>query len=408
MDQENPLERASRRRFLSLTAAVGGVLAGCQSSDETAAIQKPPSKLGAPVSDYGERSDTITSHRFMPPTKTPEEASSLTPLQDSRGIITPSALHFERHHSGVPRLNPYEHEVIIHGLVDRPTAFKMADLQRMPSVSRIYFLECSGNSRAEWSPKKAATAQLSHGMASCSEWTGVPLRIVLEEVGLQKEAKWLIAEGADACRMQRSIPVEKALDDALLAYAQNGEALRPEQGYPLRLFLPGWEGNSNVKWLHMLKATAEPYMTRDETSKYTDLLPDGKARQFTFIMEAKSVITTPSGGAELPGPGFYEVTGLAWSGRGAITKVEVSTDGGETWETAELQEPRHSKAFTRFRRHWEWDGGPATLVSRATDETGYVQPTVEQLIEARGAHSDYHNNGQKLWQVGADGKVTNV
>ncbi len=344
----------------------------------------------------------------MPPTKTPEEASSLTPLQNSQGILTPSSLHFERHHAGIPKINPYEHEVLIHGLVERPTAFTMADLRRLPSESHVYFLECSGNSRSEWSDNKAATAQLSHGMASCSEWTGVPLRLVLEEVGLQADAKWLIAEGIDACRMARSVPIEKALDDALLAYAQNGEPLRPEQGYPLRLFLPGWEGNISVKWLRMLKATAEPYMTRDETSKYTDLLGDGKARQFTLDMEAKSVITFPSGGEELAGPGFYEVSGLAWSGRGLITKVEVSVDGGESWTAAKLQEPRHSKAFTRFRHGWEWDGSAAALVSRATDETGYVQPTVEQLIEARGRFSDYHNNGQKAWAVAADGKVTNA
>jgi len=234
----------------------------------------------------------------------------------------------------------------------------------------------------------------------------VPLRVVLEEAGLKPEAKWLLAEGGDACRMARSLPVEKALEDCLLAYGQNGEAIRPEQGYPLRLLVPGWEGNISVKWLRRIKAVEEPVMARDETSKYTDLVEGGKARQFTFTMEPKSVITHPSGGQSLSAPGFHEVRGLAWSGRGRIEKVEVSADGGASWQEAELQEPRLPKAFTRFRLPWRWDGGEATLVCRATDETGYVQPTVEQLIAVRGNSSDYHNNGQKAWKIGSDGKVT--
>jgi sulfane dehydrogenase subunit SoxC len=242
-------------------------------------------------------------------------------------------------------------------------------------------------------------------LASCSEWTGVPLKIVLQEAGLQSGAQWLLAEGGDACRMSRSVPLTKALDDALLAYGQNGEALRPGQGYPLRLILPGWEGNTNVKWLHRIQVGDQPFMTKDETSKYTDLLADGTARMFTFEMDAKSVITRPSGGHKLAGPGFYEISGLAWSGRGRIERVEVSTDGGATWLDAALDEPRHAKAFTRFRSPWRWAGGEAQLLSRATDETGYVQPTVEELIAARGESSIYHNNGVKVWQIGPDGSV---
>ena len=394
---------ATRRRFLALTAS--GALTACSTeAPETAA--EGPSRLGKPVSAYGERAQYETETRLRPSTPTPEEASSLTPLADSHGILTPSALHFERHHSGVPAIDPARYELMVHGLVARPLVFTLSELKRLPSVSRIHFVECAGNSRGEWSANKASTVQVSHGMASCSEWTGVPLRLVLEEAGLAMEAKWLICEGGDACRMSRSLPVEKALDDCLLAYGQNGEAIRPEQGYPLRLLVPGWEGNINVKWLRRIKAVEEPVMARDETSKYTDLLPDGTARQFTFEMEAKSVITFPSGGQSLAGPGFYEVRGLGWSGRGRIEKVEVSADGGQTWQQAEVQEPRLPKAFTRFRLPWKWEGGEAALISRATDDTGYVQPTVQELIAARGPVSDYHNNGQKVWKVGADGKVT--
>ena len=301
-----------------------------------------------------------------------------------------------------------QHELLVHGLVDRPTIFTMADLKRLPSVSVVRFVECAGNGGSEWGTPGATTAQLAHGLASCSEWTGVPLRVVLEELGVEPGGRWIYAEGADACRMSRSVPIEKAMDDALLAYAQNGDALRPAQGYPLRLLLPGYEGNANVKWLHVIKVTDEPMMTRDETSKYTDLLPDGKARQFTFDLEAKSLITSPSGGQKIADLGFVEIRGLAWSGRGLIERVEVSVDGGATWGDAELEGPRHPKAFTRFKLPWNWDGSTAVLLSRAIDETGYVQPTVEQLIEARGNNSNYHNNSQKSWAIAADGGVSNA
>jgi sulfane dehydrogenase subunit SoxC len=396
-------EDSSRRKFLALSAS--GALAACTGQGPESASEGP-SRLGKPVSAYGERASYEKESRLRPSTPTPEEASSLTPLADSHGILTPSALHFERHHSGVPRIDPERHELLIHGLVERPLVFKVSELKRLPSVSRIHFVECSGNSRSEWSSNKASTVQVSHGMASCSEWTGVSLRLVLEEAGLKPEAKWLICEGGDACKMSRSLPVEKALGDCLLVYGQNGEAIRPEQGYPLRLLVPGWEGNISVKWLRRIKAVEEPVMARDETSKYTDLLEDGKARQFTFDMEAKSVITFPSGGQALSGPGFYEVRGLAWSGRGVIEKVEVSADGGATWQDAEVQQPRLPKAFTRFRLPWRWEGGEVALISRATDGTGYVQPSVEELIAVRGKLTDYHNNGQKVWKIGADGKVT--
>lgn len=319
-------------------------------------------------------------------------------------MITPASLHFERHHAGVPAIDPEKHELLVHGLVERELIFSVAELKRLPSVSRVYFVECAGNSGSEWrSP--APSVQRSHGLASCSEWTGVLLKTVLEEAGLKPDARWIIAEGGDACLMARSVPVSKCLDDAMIAYAQNGEAIRPEQGYPIRLVLPGWEGNMQIKWLRRLHATPDAMHSREETSHYTDLLADGKARQFTFELDAKSVITRPSGEQQLAGKGFHEISGLAWSGRGLITKVEISTDAGKTWQAAELQEPRHAKAFTRFRLPWSWDGAEVTIQSRATDETGYVQPTREELTAARGENSLYHYNGIKVWRIDATGKV---
>ena len=396
---------SSRRGFLKIGAALGGALTAC--SDEEAP-DTGPSRLGKPPSEYGSRSPYEKAARHRRASKTPEAGSTRTPLQDSQGIITPSSLHFERHHAGVPDIDPAEHRLMVHGMVERPLILKMEELRRLPSVSRVHFIECAGNSGSEWKEKKGASAQLSHGLASCSEWTGVLLSVVLEELGVLPEAEWVIAEGADACHMQRSLPIAKCREDVILAYGQNGEAIRPEQGFPLRLVAPGWEGNINVKWLRRLKVTDQPVMARDETSKYTDLLADGKARQFSFPMEAKSVITFPSGGQKLNGAGPYEITGLAWSGRGLIERVEVSTDGGTSWQDADLQEPRHRLAFTRFRLPWTWDGNETAILSRSADDTGYFQPTVEALIAARGPNSAYHNNGIKVWKVGDDGSVINV
>ena len=396
--------KSSRRWFLrAVTAASGAVMAACRGT--TADPEPQPSLLGAPISRYGERSPFEKATRLLSQTTTPEEASSRTPLGDIEGIITPSSLHFERHHAGIPKIDPAQHELLIHGLVERPLAFRLAELKRLPSVSRIYFLECSGNSGTGWRPVPQPSAAAAHGLTSCSAWTGVPLAVLFKEVGVRPEGKWFVAEGADACRMARSVPIEKAWDDALVAYAQNGEALRPEQGYPIRLLLPGWEGNASVKWLRQIKIVDEPVMTRDETSKYTDLLPDGRARQFTFMMEAKSVITRPSAGQKLAGPGFHEITGLAWSGQGAITRVEVSTDGGTTWSEATLQTPVLPKAHTRFTFPWRWDGREAVLAARCTDASGYVQPARAELVEARGIHSNYHCNAIQGWKVQADGSV---
>jgi len=399
-------QQADRRRFLKLGAVLGGGALGACSRPPDA--EEGPSDLGKPVSSYGSRSPFEKAARLVPDTKTPEAASSRTPLASLYGTITPNDLHFERHHAGVPRIDPAQHRLLIHGMVRRPLVFTVEEIRQFPTVSRVCFLECSGNSGSEWGVKTAPDVQRSHGLASCAEWTGVPLRLLLEEAGIEPGGEWLVAEGADACKMSRSVPRFKAMEDALVAFGQNGEALRPEQGYPLRLLVPGWEGNINVKWLRRIKVQQRPAYTKDETSKYTELMPDGTARIFTFAMDAKSVITFPSGGQKLTRTGPYEISGLAWSGRGRITRVDVSTDGGATWTPARLQEPVQPMAFTRFSLAWTWNGGDAVLVSRATDETGYVQPTREELVAVRGLNSNYHCNVQKPWRVSGDGSVRNA
>jgi sulfane dehydrogenase subunit SoxC len=396
--------RPSRRQLLQMGAAVGGSLLTGQ---KALALETDPRTLGTPLGPYSERSPFEKAVRWLRESKTPETGSSFTPLHDSVGILTPSALHYERHHAGIPAIDPARHRLVVHGLVDRPLSLSMAEIRRLPSVTHILALECGGNSGGEWAAT-GADVQRSYGLVSGSEWTGVLLSMLLAEAGVQSRASWVIAEGGDACRMMRSIPLAKAMENSLLAYGQNGEAMRPAQGYPLRLINPGWEGNTNVKWLRSLKVTDQPYMARDETSKYSDLMPDGKARIFTYAMEAKSVITFPSGGQTLPARGPYELTGLAWSGRGRIERVEVTTDGGRTWVKADLQEPRLPIALTRFRLAWRFEGQDTRIASRAIDETGYVQPTRAALIAARGTNSTYHYNGIKVWNVRSDGTVTNV
>jgi sulfane dehydrogenase subunit SoxC len=423
MDDPTPLaavnaerERSPRRRFLIKgTAAVVGV-AGTARAAEHEVPADATKVQGYPMEDssYGSRSQFETEVRTRFKTATPLSSWTMTPLQDSVGIITPSGLHFERSHGGTAVIDPTKHMLYVHGMVKQARKFTMKDIRRFPSLSRIMFIECSGNGLTEWSKPTLKTVQGTHGLTSCSEWTGVPLATVLREAGLRTDAKWLLAEGGDASVMTRSIPMAKALKDCLVAYAQNGEALRPEQGYPLRLIVPGYEGNTHIKWLRRIEVSDAPFMTREETSKYTDLMPNGKAVQFSFEMDAKSVITSPSGEMQLDGPGFHEITGLAWSGRGAIKRVEVSTDGGASWKTAALQGPVLPICHTRFRLPWHWDGKAAILQSRCVDDTGYVQPTLGQLIAARGnalngpLGSVYHLNAIQSWQVANDGKVSNV
>jgi sulfane dehydrogenase subunit SoxC len=377
--------------------------------------EDPTTVPGTPIGEdggYGSRSEFETEVRWRYPTPTTISSWTMTPLDKSEGIVTASGLHFERHHGGIPTIDPTRHWLMLHGMVERAKKLSMADLKRFPSVSRLHFIECSGNGLTEWRKPTLKTVQGTHGLLSTSEWTGVQFSTLAREVGLKDGAAWVLAEGADAAVMTRSIPLEKLLADAIIAYGQNGEALRPEQGYPLRLILPGWEGNTHIKWLRRLEVSDKPFMTREETSKYTDLLGNGKARQFTFTMEAKSVITFPSGDMKLPAPGFYEITGLAWSGRGRIARLEVSVDAGRNWSLAALQEPILPICTTRFRFPWLWNGEPAVLQSRATDETGYIQPTLKQLVDIRGLAgpfgSVYHLNAIQSWAVAADGSVTNV
>ncbi|MEJ1975536.1 MAG: sulfite dehydrogenase [Acetobacteraceae bacterium] len=401
-----------RRGFLRAGATTAAALIAWTRAraDAPPAIPSEMQEQGAPLLSppYGQPSpferNVIRRVRVMP--SIPSVGSSLSPLADLHGIITPGGLHYERHHAGVPHIDPAQHRLLVHGLVERPLLFTMDDITRFPSVSRIHFLECSGNTPFWGGVSPALSVQQSHGLLSCSEWTGVRLTDLLGEVGLLPQAKWMLAEGGDAAAMTRSIPIEKVLDDAMLAYAQNGEHLRSEQGYPLRLVLPGFEGNTNIKWLRRLKFGDQPWETREETSKYTDLLPDNKARQFAFVMEVKSVITEPSGGRTLTRPGFREIRGLAWSGHGRIARVEVSADSGGTWHDAQLQEPVLPKCLTRFRLPWSWSGQPAVLSSRATDEAGNVQPTHDALLAVRGNRGGYHYNAVHSWRVANDGSIT--
>lgn len=366
---------------------------------------------GRGLSANGETSEYeahVVRSGFSLQTGTQGSGASRTPLQELQGTITPSRLHFERHHAGIPNIAPDQLELKILGLVKRPMRFTVEGLSRYPLTTKTYFLECSGNSAVNLGPQPAQrSAGALHGLVSTSEWTGVPLSYLLDEVGIDPKAQWVVAEGADAARMHRSIPLAKMLDDAMVALYQNGERLRPAQGYPMRLFLPGYEGNTSVKWLHQLELSALPAMSRQETSKYTDLNADGRAEMFTFEMGVKSVITAPSGEQRLNGKGYYEISGLAWSGAGAVRKVEVSADGGSSWAEAELSQPVLDKSCVRFRVPWRWDGSPCVLLSRAAD-AHKQQPSRADYIKAKGTSGFYHYNAMQAWGVEADGSIHNV
>lgn len=424
----NP-KQPDRRRFLKSGAALAGLAVGASASALPAAAESAPESIDE-LHKHGERSHFVKSVRTgsinNPERRLPNEPHDFglrTPLQDSAGIVTPASLHYVVSHGyEPPDINPQEHRLLIHGMVDRPLMLSLEDLRRLPSVSRFHFIECHGNSTtaglsgaARISPN--ATVQDTHGATSCSQWTGVPLSLLLKQAGVQKGATWIIAEGASADKHSKSIPIKKALDDALVAYAQNGEPVRPEQGYPLRLVVPGWQGINNVKWLRRIDLVDEPYMAMMEISRYARLMPDGKSRWFEFEMGPKSVVTRPSGGETLPVPGYYEITGLAWSGGGAIRRVEVSTDGGKTWKDAQLHDPIASKAHTRFTIPWNWDGEEAMLQSRCTDDKGVVQPTLAELAKIWGVDIDYFRttslivsdiNAIQPWKVNRDGSVKNA
>ncbi|MDD8022049.1 MAG: sulfite dehydrogenase [Paracoccaceae bacterium] len=334
---------------------------------------------------------------------------NFTPIHALDGTITPQGCAFERHHSGAIELPKADYRLMIHGLVEQPLVFTYEDLERFPRVNRTYFLECAANSGMEWAGAQLNGVQFTQGMIHNMEYTGVTLRTLLEEAGVKPEGKWVYVEGADASSNGRSMPIEKALDDVLVAFKANGEALRKEHGYPVRLCVPGWEGNMWIKWLRRIEVMEGPVESREETSKYTDTLANGISRKWTWVMDCKSVITSPS--PQMPikhGKGPLVITGLAWSGRGAVTGVDVSLDGGKTWQPARLAQPGQAMALSRFYLDIDWQGEEMLLQSRATDDTGYVQPTKNQLRAVRGENSVYHNNGIQTWWVKADGEAENV
>jgi sulfane dehydrogenase subunit SoxC len=397
----------SRRHLLQTGVAVSGALGAgslmtlgspTPAAAEVLTVPEWMKVPGRTYEPYGEPS------RYVKLSRNPR-----TPLQHLDGMITPNGLHFQVAHNGIPDINPDQHRFLIHGLVKRPLLFTLEALDQYPKISRIVFVECAGNGRALYGEQPVTgDVQSIQGLLSCAEWTGVPLAVLLDEAGVDPKAKWLLAEGADAAAMSRSIPLAKAFDDAFIALYQNGEPIRPANGFPLRLILPGFHGNTNVKWLRRIELTEGPMMTKDETSHYSMLLKDGRVAQFKFPIDAKSVITRPSPGLVMRGPGVYEISGLAWSGNGRITRVDVSADGGYSWAAAALSEPVLPKALTRFRLPWRWSGAPAVLQSRATDDSGYVQPTRERLIAKLGANAYYFNNAITSWGVAASGQVTHV
>lgn len=406
-----------RRSFMAASAALASGTAIAKVADGDPAILQLPehsTTLGRPVAanPYGvpSRFEKALQRRESPGLTRVNAASvSFTPLQSLFGIITPSGLHFERHHQGWHDIDPSQHRLMINGMVKQPKVYTMDDLMRLPSVSRMHFIECGANTAMEWGNVAVPSVQYSHGMLSCSEFTGVPLSVLLDDCGYdRKSARVVLAEGADGSGMTRTISIERALDDVIVAWGMNGEMLRPENGYPLRLVVPGVQGVSWVKWLRRIEVGDQPYATKDEAIHYIDAMPDGMYRQYTSIQECKSVITTPSAGQRLLDIGFHNITGLAWSGRGKIKRVDVSVDGGKNWRTARLETPVLSKCLTRFNIDWTWSGSPALLQSRAIDETGYVQPKINELREVRGTKSIYHNNAIQTWKVAASGEVSNV
>lgn len=422
MDHSGKEKAASRRGFLAAAGAGAAIVAGLGKAGAQGAkpdplitdIQDWNRYLGDGVADrpYGKPSafeKNVVRRDVEWLTASRQSSVNFTPLHALDGIITPNGLCFERHHGGIAEIAPDKHRLMVHGLVEKPLVFSLEDLKRFPGrMNRVFFLECAANSGMEWRGSQLNGCQFTHGMVHNVMYTGIPLRAVLEEAGLRSNAKWLLAEGADASLMTRSIPMEKALKDAMLVWGMNGEALRPEQGYPLRLVVPGWEGNMWIKWLRRLEVGDEPWQQREETSKYTDLLADGRSRRFTFIMDAKSVVTNPSPQATLLAKGPNVLSGLAWSGRGAITRVDVTIDGGKNWQTARIDGPVLPMSLTRFYVDFDWNGTDLLIQSRAMDETGYVQPTKDELRKVRGVNSIYHNNGIQTWHVKANGETENV
>jgi sulfane dehydrogenase subunit SoxC len=416
---------ASRRGFLRAALTAGGAAALSGAARAAPAGAGNPANQPPNVPDWTRTlGDGVAVRKYGKPSKhesgvirrdvewltaTSQSSVSFTPLHELDGIITPNGLCFERHHAGIAEMDPADYRLMLHGLVDKPLIFTLDDIKRMPRVNRAYFCECAANSGMEWRGAQLNGVQYTHGMVHCVMYTGVPLKVLLAEAGLKPTAKWLLLEGGDSAAMTRSLPLQKALDDTLVAYRMNGEMLYPENGYPVRMVIPGWEANMWVKWLRRIEVGDQPWHHREETSKYTDLLENGTARRFTFVMDAKSVITNPSPQAPLNHKsGFTVLSGLAWSGRGKIARVDVSLDGGRNWRPARIDGPAGDKVLTRFYHEFNWDGRELMLQSRAMDQTGYVQPTKADLRRHRGVNSIYHNNGIQTWHVHKSGEVENV
>ncbi|EIG61695.1 MULTISPECIES: sulfite dehydrogenase [unclassified Bradyrhizobium] len=421
MTSKTQIESPSRPASVSRRGFVGGLSAGVLGAVATEAAvaqtlaEIPDRGPGADLGAHSERSRFVKIDRIPEagPGKRnvdPSDAiNSKTPHQKLVGNITPTDLHYERSHSGVPDIDPAQHRLLIHGLVRKPLVFSVDDLKRMPSVTRVVFIECTGNGWENW--KKAdpdLTVQNTHGLVSTNEWTGVPLKFLIGLSGKEKNSNWMLAEGGDGAGVDRSIPLtDEIVNEAFIAYGQNGEPLRPAHGFPMRLVMPGFEGNLNIKWLRRLKFGTEPWMTRWETARYTQLLANGTARQFQLRMETNSVITQPSGTMQIQ-PGYNIISGLAWSGHGKIAKVEISTDGAKIWKQAQLNQPVLSKAQVRFQMDWVWDGKPTRIVSRSTDEQGNVQPDRQSFIAATGSNALFHYNAQQTWSIDEAGRVRNV
>jgi sulfane dehydrogenase subunit SoxC len=413
-----------RRALLSGGIAFAGALANGAASTGAAAepLQEPEWSLepGAvtPALQTPSRFEAKVVRTLSDPKGDPRTQHARAPLQMLEGTITPNPLHFTILHSGIPDIDPEQHVLVIHGMVKQPLEFTVDALLRYPMVTRKHFVECGGNSAPMFSPEPIqATVQALHGLSSCAEWTGVPLSTLLDEAGVDPKAIWLVAEGADSLAVSRSVPMKKAYDDAMVALYQNGERLMPGNGYPMRLLLPGYEGNMNIKFLRRLKAVDQPAMTYYESRNYSPLLPDGKAYKFYFVCEVKSFITRPSFGNSLDGPGFYEISGIAYSGNGRIEKVQVSADGGKSWGEAAVDGPVSAKSFTRFRMPWRWDGQPAVLTSRAWDESGAAQPLRAEFVAARGeakkvpnvlGFPNQHYNSLTSWGIDGKGEIKHV
>ena len=423
---EDATRKSSRRAFIA--TAAGGLVTGAvgaQAADPAQlAVAGNPKNLPPNVPDWTKvLGDGVAAHPYGKPSKfersvirrdvewltaSRESSINFTPIHALDGIITPNGLCFERHHGGAAEINPADHRLIIHGLVDKPLIFTVGDIMRLPRTNRVHFLECAANSGMEWRGAQLNSCQFTHGMIHNVMYTGVPVKALLDQAGVKPTGKWILAEGADSSAMTRSIPMEKAMKDCLVAFKMNGEALRTEQGYPVRLVVPGWEGNLWIKWLRRIEVGDQPWHTHEETSKYTTVMADGRARRFTFVMDAKSVITGPSPEAPLLAKGRNVLTGIAWSGRGKVSRVDVTLDGGRNWQEARIDGLVLDKSITRFYVDFDWQGQELLVQSRAYDETGYVQPTKDELRKLRGVNNIYHNNGIQTWLVRTTGETENV